>query len=62
MLFNVVYASDGRIEYPMELNTIEELMNFIKDVKHDVIVSQDCLVPHDEKFDGEIMVYDDYIE
>ena len=62
MLFNVIYASDEKTEYSIKLNTIDELMSFIKDVKHNVIVSPYCLAHDDGEFDGEIMVYDDYIE
>lgn len=62
MKFNVTYASDYHREYVTFFDTMQELMDFIKDVKHDVIVSRYSPSHEDEDYDGEIIIYDDYIE
>ncbi len=62
MKFNVTYASDYHREYCAFFDTMQELMDFIKDVKHDVIVSRDSICHEGEGYDGEIIIYDDYIE
>lgn len=50
--FNISFTFDGRdTEVFIEINSLEELMNFEEAVGHDLIISEDRIV-----------IYDDYVE
>ncbi|MED5101095.1 hypothetical protein P9858_13295 [Niallia circulans] len=53
MKLKVVKASDLDYESEVDVKTIEELFNFIKDCDNAVVIEKDC---------KRITIYDDYLE
>ena len=60
MNFRVRRVSDDKYESSVQLNTIEELMVFVR-TNGEIIVG-DIFIPETETYEIGITIYDDYIE
>ena len=62
MDFRIVKASDDDfIEY-RTFNTLEELIAFMKEVGHAIILDNNFFAHYEDSAPYEITIYDDYIE
>lgn len=61
MKFIVLKASDYEYRKEMEINSLEELMEFMNSVENSVIVGKDYDHITDE-LENTLIIYDDYLE
>ena len=52
----------GSIINSVEMNSLEELINFQKECGYDLIIEADSVYDKEKKFDFVITIYDNYIE
>lgn len=59
--FLVLKASDDEYETTIEINSLEELMNFLDTIKHSVIIKKKYNFKTNEVVNT-LKIYDDYLE
>lgn len=59
--FLVLKASDDEYETTIEINSLEELMNFLDTIEYSVIIGKEYNFKTDEAVNT-LKIYDDYLE
>lgn len=65
MKVKVTKASDFRYKEIIEIDTLKDLLSFVNNEMHDIIVNQNYMLSEEDKKEGiemSVMIYDDYVE